>query len=124
VPVVLLRECPVTAHLSRTTMSAFENRSRLAKRFDTRAERASMPALYGRAPPRADHGASTERQILYTRKDSSVDADRCAQGFADRPVQDEVGDRVEAGRLAVDDNQGGAVAIGELRKAGRRIDDE
>ena len=55
---------------------------------------------------------------------SSVDADGCAEGFADRPVQHEVGDRVEARRLAVDDDQGGAVALGELRKGGRRIDDE
>src|SRR5271165_4464805 len=54
----------------------------------------------------------------------SVDADYCPQGFADRPVEYEIGDRVEAGRLAVDDDQCGTVALGQFREPGRRIDDE
>lgn len=36
--------------------------------------------------------------------ESSVDADRVAEGFANRAVENEVGNRVETGRLAVDDH--------------------
>ena len=77
-----------------------------------------------RFPPRAGLVLVFIRHDAAPCGSGSVDADRGAEGFADRPVQHEVGDRVEAGRLAVDDDQGGAVAIGELRKTGRRIDDE
>ena len=52
----------------------------------------------------------------------SIDADCGAEGFADRAVEDEVGDPVEAGWLAVDDNQGRAVVFGEFREAGRGVD--
>jgi len=54
----------------------------------------------------------------------SVDADGGAEGLADRTVQDEVGDCVEAGWLAVDDHQGRAVVFRQFRKGGCGINDQ
>jgi len=51
----------------------------------------------------------------------SIDADRCAEGVADRTVEHEIGDRVEAGRLAVDDYQDGAVVFCHFREGGGGI---
>jgi hypothetical protein len=55
---------------------------------------------------------------------ASIHADRGAEGVADRSVEHEIGDRIEAGRLAIDDHQDGAVALGELRKSGGRVHDQ
>src|SRR5215831_8705816 len=52
----------------------------------------------------------------------SADAYRGAEGFADRAIEHEVGDAVEARRLAVDDDEGGAIVFGEFREAGSRVD--
>ena len=51
-----------------------------------------------------------------------IDAYRGAEGFADRPIEDEVGDAVETRRLAIDDDEGGAIVFGEFRETGRRVD--
>src|SRR5438874_7141814 len=40
------------------------------------------------------------RRLLWKVGRGSIDADGGAEAFADRPVEDEVGDTVEAGRLA------------------------
>src|SRR4029077_3521380 len=54
----------------------------------------------------------------------SIDADRSTEGVANGPVEHEVCDCVETGRLAVNDDQGGAVALGQFGKTSRRVDDE
>jgi hypothetical protein len=51
----------------------------------------------------------------------SVDADRRAEGLADRSVEDEVGDWVEAGWLAVYDYQCCAVVFRQFREGGGGI---
>jgi hypothetical protein len=51
----------------------------------------------------------------------SVDADRRAEGLADRSVEDEVGDWVEAGWLAVYDYQCCAVVFRQFRERGGGI---
>jgi hypothetical protein len=53
-----------------------------------------------------------------------LDAGGRTKGFADSTVQDEIGDRIERGGLAVDDDEGGAIALGQFGKARGGIDDE
>lgn len=82
---------------------------RLADPLDADAEIAAHGWRSGPSPRRAQPRAS-------------VDADRLAEHGADLPVDDQVGDRVEVGRLAVDDREAGAVLPGQRRKSGRRVD--
>ena len=51
----------------------------------------------------------------------SVDADRSAEGLADRSVEDEVGDWAEAGWLAIYDYQCCAVVFRQFREGGGGI---
>src|SRR6266700_806908 len=52
----------------------------------------------------------------------SIDPDRGAEGIANPLVDHQIGEFVEPGRLAVDDRQHGAAALGELGERGGRID--
>src|SRR5271169_1073727 len=54
----------------------------------------------------------------------SVDADCRAEGFADRTIEHEVGDCVQAGWLAVYDGEGRAVVFRQFREGGRGINDQ
>src|SRR5437764_12133383 len=53
-----------------------------------------------------------------------IHPDRRAHRVADRFVQDKIGHWVERRRLAIDDDELGAVLLRELRKPGRRINHE
>ena len=52
----------------------------------------------------------------------SINGDEGREGVADVATDDKVCDVVEIGRLAVDDHQRRAVALGHQRKPGRRPD--
>src|SRR5277367_4548498 len=54
----------------------------------------------------------------------SRDADRGAEGLADGAVEHEISEAVEPGRLAVNDDQRGAVALSQFRESGGGIDHE
>jgi hypothetical protein len=83
-------------------------------------------------PPQAGEGygeglvgeGSDPMQRILVHLAGSVDADRCAESLADRTVEHEVGDCVEAGWLAVDDYQGRAVVFRQFREGGGGIDDQ
>ena len=83
-------------------------------------EFAGMPAT---GHPRSQREQTDSKPGLFARC-SSVDADRGTQGLPNRPVEDEVGDRVESGRLAVYDRESRTVALREFREGGGRIDDQ
>ena len=87
----------------------------------------SMPVMLGGDPARpgrvSKHARHPMQRILAQPLSGpgSVDADRRAEGLADRTVEEEVGDCVEAGWLAVDDYQGCAVVFRQFREGGRGI---
>ena len=51
-------------------------------------------------------------------------SDEGGERVADVETDDEIGEFVELGRLAVDDDEGRAIALGHRRKTGRRPHDK
>src|SRR5438094_4442958 len=115
---------PITTRFDRRALSArisgVESHSEDSqRRFLPQRISASLPGCPRRVTRDLSENRSIRSLVLFAWC-GSVNADRGTQGLANPPVEDEVGDRVEAGRLAVYDREGRAVALRELRESGGR----
>src|SRR5215472_2017032 len=121
------RAVPLAATISATTLLPSSS-SRSATTTVARS-RAKMRAMLAPMPDAAPViSATLSASLMISSRPRfgppSVDLDRLAHGVADRRVQYQIGHPVEPGRLAVDDDQPGAVALGDFGKPGRRVDDQ